>query len=118
MTIHPLEPLRPIREVKSFQDVSDALRRVWDVIYSIRRGKLECVAEITLTPGAASTVFERQGLSPQTVIDFDPLTANAAVEKAAGTLFVTLANRQKNQFTISHANNAQADRSFLVSLIG
>lgn len=118
MTIQPFLHPQPKTEVRSFGDVNEALRRLWDTVKPMRKGKIECVAELTLTPGATSTAFNYLGLSRQSVLVFDPLTANAATEKANGTLFVTLANRNKNIFTITHANNAQADRSYLVAIIG
>jgi len=45
-----------------------------------------------------------------------PMTANAAAEFGNGTLYV--AARVKGAFTLAHANNAQADRTFGYVLIG
>lgn len=91
---------------------------MYDALKQVRKGKIECVAELTLTANAASTTFKDVRLSNQTVIAFDALTANAAAELAAGTMYVTTANRTQGQFVITHANNAQTDRSYLVALIG
>ena len=118
MVIRPFLHPSPVTEVRTLGDVSTALKRLWESVYPLRHGKLECVAEVTLTASAASTVFKRLGISRQSVFIFDPLTANAAAELAAGTLFITQANRINDQVTITHANNAQADRNYLVAIIG
>jgi hypothetical protein len=45
-----------------------------------------------------------------------PTTANAAAELGNGTLHVSA--RAKGSFTLTHANNAQPDRSFDYAMIG
>ena len=91
---------------------------MWDALKPLRKGKLECVGEVTLTANVATTTFNRNGISIQTFIGFDPRTANAATELAAGTMYVLDANRSENAITITHANNAQTDRKFFVLAIG
>jgi hypothetical protein len=118
MTVHPFQHLPPPPSVKSFAELAVVLRRIWDALYQLRKGKIECVAELTLTPNSGTTVFNFNGISVQSVIVFDPKTANAALEKANGTLYVTTANRGSNQWTITHANNAQSDRQFQIAVIG
>jgi hypothetical protein len=51
-------------------------------------------------------------VTPDTVFIFDPLTANAAAELAAGTLYVLAADRLLGSFTITHANAGTTDRAF------
>lgn len=97
---------------------SPELRRFWDVIAQIRRGKMDVVSEFTLTPGAATSVLNWKGLSPQSVVVFDPKTANAAAELGSGTMYVLTANRGNDQWTVTHANNAQTDRTFQVAVLG
>lgn len=74
--------------------------------------------EVTLTANAASTTVEDMTVLPESRFQFDPLTSNAALEKAAGTMFVTTANRLKHSFVITHANNSQTDRTFRWTVIG
>lgn len=71
-------------------------------------------SEVTLTANTATTVVTnaREAVTPDSVLRFDPLTANAAAELAAGTMYVLTANRLAGSFTITHANNAQTDRTF------
>lgn len=71
-------------------------------------------AEVTLTANAASTTVTstREVVSPDSVLHFDALTAHAAAELAAGGMYVLGANRRAGSFDITHANNAQTDRTF------
>jgi hypothetical protein len=118
VTIRQFQHLPPPGWFSSFSDVTTYARALWDALFKVRRGKLECVVELTLTANAASTVLTDERLSPQSVVSFDPKTANAAAEKAAGTLYCLTANRLNAQWTLTHANNAQADREFQISIIG
>lgn len=118
MTIRPFLHFAPPGSFSSFSDVTAYVRRLWDAIHAVRLGKLEVVQELTLTANAATTTFNRLGVSPQTGIIFDPKSANAAAELAAGTMFVTTANRSNDSFIVTHANNAQNDRLFHVITIG
>jgi hypothetical protein len=99
-------------------DLNTWLLRLHDAFRIVKNGKLDCVTEVTLTANAATTVLTHILLAPESWIDFDPTTANAAAEKAAGTMYVLEANRSTGSFTITHANNAQEDRTFKVLIIG
>lgn len=93
-------------------------RRLYEVMQQIRRGKIQCVTELTLTANAASSTLNFKGLSPQSVVIFDPKTANAAAELYGGTMYVLTANRGNDAWTVTHANNSQSDRSFQIAVIG
>ncbi len=94
------------------------LRRQYEVLQQLRSGKTENVGEVTLTASAATTAVTDIRVSPQSVIEWHPRTANAAAEMAAGTMYVTDANMGNGTFTITHANNAQTDRDFRYAVIG
>jgi hypothetical protein len=79
-------------------------------------GKLNCTGMATLTPGAGSTTITDARVSANSVILLSPLTAHAAAELSAGTLYMSA--RAAGSFTIQHANNAQNDRSFGYAIIG
>ena len=81
-------------------------------------GKLNNTGTITLTINVATTVLNRKGLSPQSVVHFDPKTANAASDLYGGGMYVLTANRGNDAWTITHANNATADRTFQYSVLG
>ena len=73
---------------------------------------------VTLTANVASTTVTDERLSYYSGFEFDPMTANAATEKAAGTIYVTQANRLNGSCVITHANNAQTDRTFRMLVFG
>ena len=117
-TIHPFPHMPSRASFTNLQSVTNYLSRHVDGIHALRHGKLECVTNVTLTANATSTVINDQRLAPQSVVIFDPLTANAAAELAAGTLYAAEANRGVTTWTITHANNAQTDREFHIAIIG
>lgn len=98
------------------------------VVNGLMQGKMNNYGTVTLTAGAASTtVTETRGkISNNSVILFMPLTANAAAEIGAGTMYITTANLSplgadgtgnNPTFTITHANNAQVDRDYRYIII-
>jgi hypothetical protein len=91
---------------------------MYEVLQQIRSGKLEVVGELTLTAGAASTAVTDIRVSPQSVIVWHPRTANAAAELAAGTMYITDANMGNGSMVVTHANNAQVDRTFRFAVLG
>jgi hypothetical protein len=86
-----------------------------DVSQRSFRNRLASVREITLTASAATTVVPDLACSAVSHIFFSPLTANAAAEIGAGTMYVS--SRGFRTFTITHANNAQVDRTFSYVLV-
>lgn len=118
MTIHEFFHLPQVGVFASFSDVSIYTRRLRDALFRLRQGKLECVTEITLTANTTTTALIDRRLSVQSAVMFDPKTANAAAELAAGTMYVLTANRDSYVWVITHANNAQVDRTFQVCIIG
>lgn len=93
-------------------------RRVLEAVHGLHRGKIECVVEVTLTAGAATTTITDHRISMQTALLLDPLTASAAAELGAGTVYCLAANRSKGKAILTHANSAVADRTFRVCLLG
>lgn len=106
----------------------DLLRRVLDNLHIIMQGKTNNTHEVTLTESVATTdvPLTKGDLTPTTVINFMPITANAATEFGAGTMYVSLVNADavssgtlaKYSFRITHVNNAQTDRTFRYTLTG
>jgi len=117
-TIRPFLHLPSPTDFANISQTSSYIRRMWESLQATRKGKIECVTAITLTASAASTVLTDIRISPQSVLIFDPLTANAAAELAAGTLYVLKADRGDGTATLTHANNVQTDRDFLVGILG
>lgn len=98
--------------------IARALRQVCGVVNRILSGKLNNIGEMTLTTNSASTTLLDPRLTVGSFIDFDPLTAHAATELYGATMYVTTANRGNGSFVITHANNAQNDRTFKYTIIG
>jgi hypothetical protein len=82
-------------------------------------GKLNCIDTVTLTAGAASTTVSDPRIGSNTAIILFPQTANAAAEFGNGTLYIAPGNYTlKTSFVITHANNAQTDRTYSVAILG
>ena len=111
MTIRPFLHLPP-------PPADPVERRRYEVLQAMRSGKLDCLAELTLTAGSASTTLTDVRISPQSVFVWHPTTANAAAELAAGTMYVLAADQTNGSAIVQHANNAQVDRSFRLAIIG
>lgn len=79
-------------------------------------GKLDVVGTFTLAANAGSTVVADNKFEANMVVLWVPTTANAAAEIGNGTLY--LSDRSFQSFTLTHANNAQTDRTFLYVRLG
>ena len=91
-------------------------RRIADVLASAMQGRTNNTTEMTLTANAATTTLTDARLTVQSVVTTVPLTANAAAEKGNGTLYISA--RNNGSVTFAHANNAQTDRTYAVSIHG
>lgn len=85
-----------------------------DTVNQLVDGRSNNVGKVTLNVGAATTSVTFGTVSVSSCIVLCPLTADAAA--AIPTTFIsTILN---GSFIITHANNAQADRTFLFAAIG
>lgn len=91
-----------------FVDIDDQVRRVSSSINLLYDGKTDAYGSVTLAQLSATTVVTDERVSAASIINFMPTTANAATEIA--TMYVS--SRGDKTFTITHANNAQSDRTF------
>jgi hypothetical protein len=92
------------------------VRRIVDTVNRSLQGKLNNTLNVTLTENASSTVIVDPRISAFSALVFTPLTANAAVEQAAGGLYVSA--QKSGEATVEHANNAQYDRRFRLAIFG
>lgn len=97
-------------------DGTENRRQMYAWMREVHQGKLANTRTVTLSTATVATVVSDARAGAFSCIDFMPMTANAAAEIGAGTLYV--ATQGKGTFTITHANNAQADRTFRYSLLG
>jgi hypothetical protein len=91
----------------------------YKIVRAIRElfeGRSNAVGSCTLAANAASTVVTARNCGAGSTVLLTPTSAHAAAELAAGGMYVSaVAN---GAFTITHANNAQADRTFLYAALG
>ena len=92
----------------------DTPRKVATVVNNIMDGKINATGSVTLTANQATTTLTDMRVGPDSVILFMPTTANAAAELA--TLYVS--SRGQETATLTHANNAQVDRTFAYAVLG
>lgn len=85
-------------------------------IAEANQGHIANTGTVSLLSGTVSTVISDKRVGANSFIGFMPTTANAAAELGAGTLFV--ATRGKQTFTITHANGATGDRTFVYAILG
>jgi len=83
-------------------------------IQQLYAGRSNATGSVTLAAGAASTVVSPPNCAPQSAVFLFPKTASGSA--ALATTFISAVGKQS--FTISHANNAQTDRSFFYVCLG
>jgi hypothetical protein len=91
-------------------------RQIVAVVNRVNLGKLNCTGTVTLLAGQSITTVTDHRAAAESFVVFMPLSANAAVEQAAGGMYVS--GRGTGSFAIAHANNAQVDRTFGYAVIG
>jgi hypothetical protein len=83
-------------------------------LQQLAAGRSNATGSVTLTASATSTVVTADNCAPGSAVFLFPKTANAAA--ALSTTYVGTVAKQS--FTITHANNAQTDRSFFYVCLG
>ena len=85
-------------------------------INQLIRGRSNAVGEVTLTANAATTTITGPNINADAECFLMPKTANAAAEFGNGTIRISAI--VAGTVTITHANNAQTDRTFGYLVIG
>jgi hypothetical protein len=96
------------------QPEETAIRRIVQAIIQLVEGRHNAADEFTLTPGAAQTVVSHPNCSLECHPQFSARTANAAA--ALATTYISAIDQ--GSFTVTHANNAQVDRTFGYTVTG
>src|SRR5262249_6621784 len=112
----PLPANAPATLLPFFQQVVGYLARLREVVNNLLRGKLNATLDVTLNVGSTNTVINDPRIGGSSAICLMPLTANAAAEIGNGTIWWSAEGDQTA--TLSHASNAQADRTFRLTIIG
>jgi len=92
------------------------LFRIVRGIRDLFEGRRNTVGSFTLTANVATTTVTVLNFGPSSTPIWTPSTANAAAEIGNGTMYVSA--RAKQSFTVTHANNAQTDRTFFYAIDG
>ena len=90
-------------------------RQVHQAIRELIDGGSNAVGTVTLTANVTTTTVTRSTIKRTGVVLLSPRTANAAAALATTHIAVAAAG---GGFTITHANNAQTDRTFGYVVIG
>ena len=87
------------------------LELVRSTVNEMLKGRGNQTASFTLTANATSTTVTDNLFAPDMTLVWTPTSANAAAEVGAGGMY--LSARASGSFTVTHANNAQTDRTFV-----
>lgn len=101
------------------EDGSGSDRDKAQAVNQALKGKINSVGTVTLTASAATTTVDNAFVSSSSVILLMPQTANASAEVGAGTIYIQPADTiDGTSFKITHANNAQSDKTFGYAILG
>lgn len=100
----------------TWRNIDEQARLFAAAINQMADGRSNAFGTVTLTANQATSTLTDNRIGTDTVITFMPTTANAAAEIGAGTLYVSAVT--SGSATLTHANNAQADRTFSYALQG
>jgi hypothetical protein len=103
----------------SVEVISQAERELNRIVFTIRQlceGRSNAAGTFTLAANAASTTINAPNCGAGSTVLAFPKTANAAAEWKNGTMYIGAVSN--GSFVVTHANNAQTDRSFMYVAIG
>ena len=95
-------------------DIPAWVTKIASVLNGVLSGKMNNTSTVTLAANAATTTLTDSRIGANSVISLMPTTANAAAALAT-TYFDTFAD---GSCVINHANNAQADKTFSLTITG
>jgi hypothetical protein len=90
--------------------------RIVNAVRQLMQGRSNAAGTVTLAVSAVSTRVSAPNCAPGAQVFLFPRTAHAAAELAAGGCYVSAVG--SGSFTLAHANNAQADRTFSYVCLG
>lgn len=94
------------------------LIRTSSAVKQLAQGRSNAVGTFTLTAGATTTTVTATFCAIGSTVLYTPQTANASAEIGNGTIYITAANVKNGSFVVTHANNAQVDRTFSYVCLG
>jgi len=78
-------------------------------IQHLAQGRSNATGSFALTANATTTTVPAINCGPESVVLLSPLTAHASAEIGNGTIYCAPG---VSEFTVTHANNSQTDRTF------
>lgn len=78
----------------------------------VQTGKINVAFDVTITPNSATTTLTDARIGAESVLLFMPMTASAATEQAAGSMWVSATG--DGTATLQNSNSATSDRTFRV----
>ena len=94
------------------------LTKLTEAINQLTQGRSNAVGSVTLTINVTSTTVPAINCGSGSTVLLFPATANASAEFGNGTIHVKTTDVFNGSFKITHANNANADRTFLYVCLG
>lgn len=92
------------------------LTRIVQAIRDLSQGRSNAVGTFTLAAGGTSTVVTAANCGEDSVIVWMPMTATAAA--AMTSLRIASGDVERGQFTLTHNNTADVDRTFKYQIQG
>jgi len=92
------------------------LKKIILAVQQLAAGRSNAVGTVTLAINSLATVVTDKNCAVGSTPLFTPVTANAAIEVSKGAMYVSVV--ANGSFTVTHANSATPDRTFLYALIG
>lgn len=93
----------------------DTPRTVARVVNEILAGRINSTGSVTLATATTTTAVSDLRCNIDSVILFQPTTANAATEFGSGSFYAVAAAQT---FTVTHSSSTQTDLSFNYVLLG
>ena len=98
----------------TLSDLFEWCRKIAEIVNSVRDGKINATGTVTLTANAATTTLTDTRITPNSKIMFMPTSSNGA----AGVTALYVSARTTGSATLTHANNAQTDRTYGYAVLG
>lgn len=102
-------------------NLAPGTRDIPSIVAAIRQlvaGRSNAVGSFSLAANAASTTVSAPNCATGSHVFLFPRTAHASAEIGNGTIFIAAADVANGSFKVTHANNAQTDRTFSFVALG
>jgi hypothetical protein len=106
----------PCMSAPHLSPAETSLYVIVNAVRQLMQGRSNAAGSVTLASGATSTTVAAPNCAALSQVFLFPRTAHAAAELAAGGCYVSAV--AAGTFTVSHANNPQADRTFGYACLG